>query len=148
MGKTKYINGISDSLFSKNWEQFCKTHETTEGESYINEPSRVITLDKCHRLRNRDIDNDKNMLPSKEYAEAILALCQLITIKDKEYTKGWKPDWTRNLQVKYCIVSSSNIVRMDTFSVINFILAFPTRELAEKFLNTWRGLIEKAKILL
>lgn len=136
MEEPKYINGISDSVFSKNWEEFCKTHKIIKGESYINGPSRVITLDKCHILRNRDIDNDKNMLPSKEYAEAILALCQLITIKDKEYTKDWKPDWKRNLSVKYCIVSSSNIVRMDTFSVINFILAFPTRELAEKFLNT------------
>lgn len=153
MGKTKYINGISDSLFSKNLEQFCKTHETTEGESYINEPSRVITLDKCHRLRNRDIDNDKNMLPSKDYAEAILALCQLITIRDKEYIKQkyimkWEIDWENQYQPKYFIYVNSNTIKIGISFTIPSVLSFPTRELAEKFLNTWRGLIEKAKILL
>lgn len=73
---------------------------------------------------------------------------QLVTIREKEYTKGWEPDWENDWQNKYCICFDSNIVKIRTFLTMRSVLSFPTKELAEKFLNTWKDLIEITKPLL
>lgn len=129
--------------FSKDWKEFCKKHKKISSEYYIGDTSDIYQLDTKYSCRFYD----KNLLPSKEYAEAMLALCQLLTIREKEYTKGWEPDWSSPIGKNViCIIKNEPVVslRYNTSQ----ILFFPTRELAEEFLKNWKDLIEIAKPLL
>lgn len=78
-------------------------------------------------------ENNKNVFPTKEEAEACLALAQLCQLRDR-YNDGWKPNWEDGTK-KYTIY-------------FNKILAFKTKELRDKFLENFRDLIEQAKPLL
>lgn len=91
-------------------------------------------------------DTDKNRFPTKEEAEACVALAQLCQLRDI-YNEGWKPNWNKETD-KYTIIYSSN--KIDTsFSVYTQrILSFKTVGIRDKFLENFRGLIETAKPLL
>lgn len=91
-------------------------------------------------------DSVKNRFPTKEEAEACIALAQLCQLRDR-YNDGWKPDWKKDND-KYTIIYSSD--KIDTsFSVYSQrILSFKTVELRDKFLENFRDLIEIAKPLL
>lgn len=49
--------------------------------------------------------NGKSFFPTKEYAEAVLALAQLLQLR-QVYNDGWEPDWTKNIE-KYVILTDS-----------------------------------------
>ena len=129
----------------KTWKEYCKTNPRREGESWIDNLSMIESLGTSAG-KNRDYVVDKNLLPNKEYAEAILALCQLIQLRDC-YNDGWKPDWTR-VDSKYTIYVVGNIVVGGSNTNVNRIFAFKTQELRDQFLENFRDLIEIAKPLL
>lgn len=89
---------------------------------------------------------NKNIWPTKEEAEACLALSQLCQWRDK-YNDEWRPDW-KNDNTKWCIGITHDRVR--TFSIIteNHVLAFRTQTMRDKFLEDFSELIEIAKPLL
>ena len=125
----------------KTWEEFCENHPVTEKECWITMNSDI----ECSGIGKR-INQDKNLFPNKEYAEAMLALCQLIQLRDC-YNEGWKPDWLDNT-TKYTIsFFNENIVCNDNVSYQK-VLAFKTRELRNEFFNNFKDLIEIAKPLL
>ena len=78
-------------------------------------------------------------------AKAFCALGKLIQLRDA-WVGDWKPDWESN--TKYGICAYRN--KIDTFNVIldSCLLAFPTAEMCENFLETFRDLIEEAKMFL
>lgn len=126
----------------KTWEEFCKSHPIKEGY-YIDSDSRISP----YRRDSRSSENDRNLLPSKELAEAMLALCQLIQLRDC-YNDGWTPDWTITNN-KYNIIPHKNvIISAECNWSDNRILAFKTAELCDQFLENFRDLIEVAKPLL
>ena len=128
----------------KSWKEFCEVYPIQEGEAYIGNNSEISQVSV---EQSRIICRDRNMLPSKHYAEAMLALCQLIQLRDC-YNHGWKQDFTNNTIKKYCITNiNDNIVRLNFYST-NHILAFKSAELRDKFLKNFRDLLEVAKPLL
>ena len=90
---------------------------------------------------------DLNMLTSKEYAEAFLALMQLIRFRDI-WNEGWVPDWTNVEITKYVIRYDSSSIVSTWRTTLSSPLVFKTKELRDKFLETFRDLIETAKPLL
>ena len=85
-----------------------------------------------------------NILPSKDAAEAHLALMQLHQLRDY-YRQGWVPDWNSINENKYSIISDE----MKVYIIQNVLLApcflaFQSKEIAEEFLNNFRDLIEQA----
>lgn len=90
---------------------------------------------------------DRNIFPTKEEAEASLALAQLCQLRDI-YNDGWKPNWEDYNETKYCIEFCQG--RIETIDRVNChkILTFKTEELRDKFLENFRDLIETAKPLL
>ena len=90
---------------------------------------------------------NRNLFPTKEEAEACLALAQLCQLRDR-YNDGWKPDWERDSQVKWCIEMEGNNVIRNRYYSINRILAFKTEDLRDKFLENFEDLIIIAKPLL
>jgi hypothetical protein len=91
------------------------------------------------------IDN-RNVWPTKEEAEAALALSQLCQWRDK-YNEGWKPDWTDS-NTKWLIQLCRNKIATYSTNVVSSVLVFKTGEIRDKFLEDFAELIETAKPLL
>ena len=127
------------------WEEFCKTHRSINGENWVTNSSLIGSINGKIR-NNRNCIEDKNLLPNKKYAEAMLALCQLIQLRDC-YNDGWIPDWTNSLN-KYIIYPSKNYIITGINIAVCRILAFKTEKLRDEFLNNFKDLIEIAKPLL
>ena len=90
---------------------------------------------------------DPNILTSKEYAEAFLALMQLIRFRDI-WNEGWIADWTNVEVTKYVIRYDNSSIVSTWRTLLSSPLVFKTIELRDKFLETFRDLIETAKPLL
>ena len=93
-------------------------------------------------------DSDRNLLP-RGFGKPMLALCQLLVCRNAWWKQlGWKPD---------CSYNSINLPEthygggtISDFGICGDkrIFIFPTSEVRDKFLETFRDLIEEAKELL
>lgn len=79
-------------------------------------------------------------------ATAFCALGKLIQLRDTWYG-NWKPDWDE-VYTKYTIVNARGRIELNTATFNSRVLAFPTKEMATDFLETFRDLIEEAKMFL
>lgn len=92
-------------------------------------------------------DSDRNMLP-QGLGKPMLALCQLLVCRNAWWKQlGWKPYWTDD-KMKYCISYKANNKEKNSYWTVSRILAFPTPEVRDQFLDTFGDLIEEAKDLL
>lgn len=114
------------------------------GESYVDEINIIRTFES---QANRDTKSDKNVVPDHATAEAVLALCQLVHLRNA-YNGDWVPDWTDD-ETKYTIEFShnGNIRARSTLVAQYSILFFKTAELRNEFLRNFSSLIEKLKPL-
>lgn len=87
-----------------------------------------------------------SMFQSKDEAKAFRALNKLIILRDI-WWGDWKPDWS-NDENKYHVGTMVDEICIDKAIHIQHVLAFPTEEIAIDFLNTFRDLIEQAKMFL
>ena len=126
----------------KTWKEFCDIHSVKEEECWIKVDSSISS----GLIRDRMYENDKNLLPSKKYAEAMLALCQLIQLRDY-YNDGWQPDWS-SAEDKECIEIDRNEITTNWHETVQKVLVFKSAELRNKFLENFKDLIEIAKPLL
>lgn len=95
-----------------------------------------------------DLDKgDKNTLPSKEYAEAFVALMQLVKFRDI-WNGGWFPDW-EDASIKYIIYFYQEEKTEENQGLMgSAVLSFKTPELRDKFSKIFDDLIQQAKPLL
>lgn len=121
---------------SPQWEEFAKIRG-----AYVDTSSRIRLYDNYYTG-----ESNKNIFPTKEEAEACLALSQLCQWRDK-YNEGWKPDWEDKTR-KYYIHFLKNELSSATSLVTQSVLSFKTEEIRDKFLEDFRDLIEIAKPLL
>ena len=100
---------------------------------------------------NADISAiNRNLFPTKEEAEACLALSQLCQLRDA-YNGAPLTDWcnwTNSNQEKYCIDIYKGEIYKDEYVNTSKILAFKTEKLRDKFFKNFRELIGIAKPLL
>jgi hypothetical protein len=89
----------------------------------------------------------KNVFPTKEYAEASLALAQLLQLR-QVYNNGWEPDWTDINQIKFCIMSYENRIDVTSKTQSKLTLSFKEEEIMNLFRKNFRELLEIAKPLL
>ena len=93
-------------------------------------------------------EQDHNLLPLG-LGKPMLALCQLLVCRNAWWKQlGWTPDWTNAHKYDYCITNYEGVIDTPTYSLQNTILAFPTEDIRNQFLDTFRDLIEEAKELL
>lgn len=128
----------------KTWEEFCKNNPIKPNEVFINNGSSIINDVFGSNERHKNID--ANLLPSKEYAEAMLALCKLIQLRDC-YNDGWKPDWN-GVSNYYCIFYNKGNIELFVRNTWSCVLAFKSKELRDEFYNNFKDLIKQAKLLL
>ena len=90
-------------------------------------------------------DKNRDVLPAG-MGKPMLALCQLLICRNAWWKQlGWKPDLAVR---KYCITTKCDEVEKLEKIQENRILAFPTSEVRDQFLDSFRDLIEEAKELL
>ena len=90
----------------------------------------------------------KNTWPTKELAEASLALCQLIRYRDN-WNESWVADWTNRNQNKYCItVRLNHHAEVEVWNNMYRVLGFENSIIAKEFLETFKALITIASPLL
>ena len=146
--KVEIVDGVAVVTFRekerklpKSFEEFCAEFPKKADEYYVDSNSQVTYATGCARCGVRD----KNLLPDRSTAEAVLALCQLIQLRNC-YNGDWVPDWTDE-SYKFIIGFSNGQIEtwitQDTASV----LYFGSDELRDKFLRYFRPLIEKLKPL-
>ena len=78
--------------------------------------------------------------------KASIALAKLEQLRDV-YRDGWIPDWG-NASWKYSIVIVESDLIITDYLWNDCFLSFPTKEIAQEFLNNFRDLIEQAKPLM
>ena len=121
----------------KSWEDLYEV-----GGWFVDFHSDVVTSGST-----RTGDSVKNRFPTKEEAEACLALAQLCQLRDR-YNDGWKPNWEDDEEQKHAMFIHMGEICEETFFTVQHSLAFKTEELRDKFLENFRDLIEIAKPLL
>ena len=141
---TEYKIVKKEKVLPKTWEEFCELNPVKDAERFIASSSRICSFNDI-RDRERNEDNDRNIIPSEEKAEAILALCQLIQLRDC-YNDGWKPNWYIR-DDKPVIYPHIGEFKTELNTVSARILTFKSSELRDKFLNNFKDLIEKLKPL-
>lgn len=121
----------------KTWEEFCEQNSVKSGECYIDVQGNVLKSG----WKNRDIYEDKNVLPSQKAAEQHLALMQLHQLRDC-YRQGWIPIED---QVSFGITRRiDGYLNIDRFMYSSRFLLFPNKEIAEEFLTNFWDIIEQA----
>ena len=127
----------------RSWEEFCEMFSDPEGEFLISDYSDIC---EYTTLEMRNFEYDKNLLPDRATAEAVLALCQLIQLRNA-YNGDWVPDWTIP-KAKFMIsFNDAGGVIIFPGSHLSDLLYFKSQELCEEFLRNFRDLIEKLKPL-
>lgn len=148
--KVELVDGVAvvtfrekERMLPKSWEEFCEMVPIYAGECYIVANSdiedRDVNVSRWH-------EGDRNLLPDRATAEAVLALCQLIQLRNA-YNGGWVPDWEDFSQDKFAIEFCDNEISCDTIVRVPEILHFKSEELRDEFLENFEDLIEKLKPL-
>ncbi len=134
-------------LVPNSWEEFCENNPfyNKPSEYFINTSSVINERNKVCNYRSKECD--KNIHATREDAEAFLALIQLRRL--------WH-EWVRILgkpslgQINYYITynEATNEIDIENCLEINGLLVFDEQFHAEKFIECFKELLDKAKILL
>lgn len=147
--KVEIVDGVAVVTFRekernlpKSWEEFCLKYPKKADEYYVDSNSQLNYATGCARCEVKD----KNILPDRASAEAVLALCQLIQLRNA-YNGDWVPDW-KNDERKYVIEFFKGKIETDyNIALASTLFYFETEELRNEFLRCFRPLIEKLKPL-
>ena len=135
-------NSTFEKIVFKKINELPKTWEDLKyiSGAYISSLSYINTINSIET-----IPSAKNIFPTKELAEAVLALAQLLQLRDRYNgdNKGFIYD-----KDNYFIGVRNNSIFKDWNVYTQRVLAFRTKELRDKFYDNFKDLIEIAKPLL
>ena len=147
--KVELIDGVAVVTFKekerklpKSWEEFCEMFPKIKAVEYYVGANSGIIEGSIGRYRK---EYDKNLLPDRATAEAVLALCQLIQLRNA-YNGDWVPSYEED-EDYYFIDFMHNIPFAGFAYMSASILFFKNREIRDEFLRNFRPLIEKTKPL-
>ena len=120
----------------RSWEEFREKYRNRFG--YFQ--SNGITM-KAHAPTS-----DGDQLTQHE-SKALSAFSKLIKLR-RDWIGEWEPDWTNENICKFVIIYIDKYIKINARNVSAKSLSFPTEQMAQEFLETFRDLIEEAKILI
>lgn len=109
---------------------------------YVTPDSRA-----SNELEPMAVNANRNVFPKKEQAEAVIALAQLLQLRER-YVNGWEPDWDDEDKTKWAIFYYENSLTVRGHYSSHRVMSFATNEIAEDFLSNHRDLLKIAKPLL
>ena len=127
----------------RSWEEYCKNFK---GQYYYIQNNRDNIATSFIPNGYGLISAYKNYIPSKELAEAFLAMMQLMSLR-QAWIGDWKPDWKNPDIKKWCIIFECEL-KVSYFYSNSRALSFPTIEMAVDFMNYFKDLLEVAKPLI
>lgn len=89
---------------------------------------------------------DYDIFNSMDEAKAFCALGKLIQLRDA-WWGDWKPDWT-DVRIKFSVIVFGDKIVQSASVGTRRLLSFQTEEMRDDFLETFRDLIEQAKMFL
>ena len=120
------------------WEEYCKKMEGKD--SYIAEVNGIVSSSQFLFVPYL------TEFANKEDAKAFIAFDKLIKLR-RDWIGIWKPDWTRH-EIKFAIVVEGNEIVDGINTNVSCSMCFPTEEMRDEFVDTFRDLLEIAKPLL
>ena len=117
----------------RSWEEFVESTKFTFNSS-------LEFINGFGQWSNGCLPN-KSIGESSKIWDKYIALFQLEQLRNC-WWNGWEPEW--NFCDKYAIKNDKNKLYIIVTYYISAFLVFPTREMAEEFLECFRDLIEKA----
>ena len=135
-------NSTFEKIVFKKINELPKTWEDLRyiSGAYISNLSNINTINSTET-----IPSAKNIFPTKELAEAALALAQLLQLRDRYNGDNEGFIFNKN---NYCITFFNNSIFKSWDVYTQRVLAFRTIELRDEFYNNFKDLIEIAKPLL
>lgn len=109
----------------KTWEEYCSLMK-----------GKKVHYTYYNYIIISDFSDAHNMFSTKERAKQFIAFGKLLQLRDY-----WVGDWKRNSDNIYIIYKN---VIMAAMPNSDFPLAFPTREMAERFKECFKDLIKEA----
>lgn len=106
----------------------------------------IDSMSEISNISCPSINHAKNTWPTRELAEAALALSQLLQLRDR-WNGDWRPDLTSEEDVYGIGVIYGKLSKVDTLLFAR-VLIFKTEKLRDKFAKHFEDLIETAKPLL
>lgn len=128
----------------RSWVEYCELMKINNHFGYD-----IMTNGSIHPVKWALMNTPnrwKTTLPSKELAEAFVAMAQLMSLR-QAWIGDWKPDWSNEYLIKYCISGKCCDFEIWSLSKGRHPLSFPTQEMAEDFMNCFKDLLEVAKPL-
>ena len=120
------------------WQEYCELMKDKDS-CFVDMNGNIRTT---HFLATAAVGEFED----KEDAVAFAALYKLICLR-KNWIGDWKPDW-KGSDPKLIIVNNRNCIKSGVSYHVNSPLSFPTEELREAFINTFKDLLEQARPLL
>ena len=135
-------NSTFEKIVFKKINELPKTWEDLKyiSGAYISALSYINTINSIET-----IPSAKNIFPTKELAESVLALAQLLQLRDRYNGDNEGFIFNKN---NYCISVYNYNIDKSWNAQIQRVLAFRTKELGDEFYNNFKDLIEIAKPLL
>lgn len=122
----------------RSWEEFQEKYRNTTGY-WFDKLQGIVTLScgtgaTCEQLTPHE-------------AKAIAAFSKLLKLR-RDWIGEWKHDWSTRDQSSGMIVMNRSRLTIGAACTVSHPLTFPTEQMAKDFLETFRDLIEEAKILI
>ena len=121
----------------KTWKEYCKQ---TEGyvSYFFSSPNSVI---------KSWFEGSYNEFVTEERVKQYVALGKLLQLRDY-WVGNWKDDSNNSVAVIYNLNGEIKNMGLSHKQSLNFPLTFPTREMAQKFVECFKDLIKEARPLI
>ena len=122
----------------RSWDEFKEKYRSGYGHFYEVHSNKVLRTSSPISIGDQLTPNE---------AKAFAAFSKLLKLR-RDWIGEWEPDWNKPYDDKFIIYGYKNEVRICNSTITSASLSFPSNQLAQEFLETFRNLIEEAKILI
>ena len=122
----------------RSWKEYLELNTGFDGAGIDWNCGGVQTTGLHHR--------GKAIVPT-HLAQPFIVMMQLMSLR-QAWIGDWKPNWKSGHSDNYCIFGAGGRFEMCIFRQCRHALSFPTKEMAEDFMNTFKDLLEIAKPLI
>lgn len=121
----------------KSWENFTVKYYKKQGFYYDDINMKLELINTPIKATEQLTENE---------AVAIQAFSKLLKLR-RNWIGNWDPDWCVS-KTKYCIIVVSNCLTIACFRSDHHTFSFPTKEMAQEFLESFNDLFNQCKNIL